>query len=88
MNYKKQAEKLEKLLEEELKTKVPIVTLKDGSLLYKRFIIKKTRDNMYKLSYYKGDLIDTFYLKATAILAAKFYDFQTLDKFNDIKSPL
>lgn len=86
MNFKKQAEKLEKLLEDELKAKAPIVVLSDKSLLYKRFKIKQNKLGLYELNHFSGDNIDIFQLKVTAILAAKFYNSSRFDYFKEIKN--
>jgi hypothetical protein len=86
MNFKKQAHKLEQFLEEEFKNKVPIIVLKDGSVVYKMFKVKKNHTGNWNLSYIHGDAIDTFKMKATAILAAKFYSINKIDIYNNIKN--
>lgn len=86
MNIKKQAQKLEQLLEDELKTKVPLLPLKDGSIVYKTYKIKKDNNNNWNLMHFRGDLVDTFNLKASAILAAKYYNNNQLTNYNHIKN--
>lgn len=86
MNFKKHAEKLEHFLEEEFNKKIPIIILPNKDLLYKRFRIRKAKDNIWEIMHLSGDLIDKFYLKATAVLAAKFYDVSRFDKYNEIKN--
>jgi hypothetical protein len=85
MNFKKQAEKLEKFLEDEFKSKVPIVVLKDGTLVYKTFKIKKVDSGNWVLRNFIGDDIDIFKLKVSAVLAAKFYSNNNLTIYNQIK---
>lgn len=84
MNFKKQAEKLEKFLENEFTKKIPIVVLPNKDLVYKRFKVSK-RKNLWEFRHISGDLIDTFNLKATALLAAKFYDASRFDRYNEVK---
>lgn len=86
MNIKKQAQKLEQLLEDELKTKVPLLPLKDGSIVYKTYKIKKDNNNNWNLTHFKGDLVDTFNLKASAILAAKYHNSNQLTHYNHVKN--
>ena len=86
MNFKKQAEKLERFLEDEFTRKIPIVVLSNKDILYKRFRIHRTKDGQWELKYVTGDSIEKFYLKATALLAAKFYDLCRFDRYNEIKN--
>lgn len=86
MNFKKQAEKLEKFLDDEFSKKVPIVVLPNKDLIYKRFKVHKGKDGSWEFRHLSGDLIDKFYLKVTALLAAKFYDLSRFDRYNEIKN--
>lgn len=86
MNYKKQAEKLERFLEDEFTKKVPIVVLPNKDLIYKRFKIHKNKLGAWEFKHITGDIIDKFNLKATAVLAAKFYDNSRFDRYNEIKN--
>lgn len=85
MNFKKQAEKLERFLENEFTKKIPIVILPNKDLVYKRFKVSK-RKNLWEFRHISGDLIDTFNLKVTALLAAKFYDVSRFDRYNEVKN--
>lgn len=86
MNFKKQADRLEKFLEDEFSSKIPIIVLPNKDLVYKRFKIKKTKQNMWDLNHITGDVIDSFRLKATAVMAAKFYDNCRFDLYNRVKN--
>jgi hypothetical protein len=86
MNFKQQAVKLEKFLEEEFKNKVPLIVLPDNTLVYKRFKIKKNRKGCFDLTHINNDIIDTFKLKATAAIAAKKYHYNRFDLYNNIKN--
>ncbi len=85
MNYKKQAEKLERFLDNEFTNKIPIVVLPNKDLVYKRFKIRQGK-TLWEFRHITGDLIDKFNLKATALLAAKFYDVSRFDKYNEVKN--
>lgn len=85
MNFKKQAEKLESFLENEFTNKIPIVVLPNKDLIYKRFKVGKNK-HRWEFRHISGDLIDTFNLKATALLAAKFYDISKFDRYNEVKN--
>lgn len=86
MNYKKQAKQLETFLEEEFKKKIPLAILPDKSIVYKRYKIKQRNDGNWQLGYIDGDGIDTFRIKTTASLAAKFYDQTNFKRYNEVKS--
>lgn len=86
MNYKKQAEKLERFLEDEFSKKIPIVLLPNNDLVYKRFKIGKNKLGIWEFRHITGDIIDKFHLKATALLAAKFYSVCRFDKYNEVKN--
>ncbi len=84
MNFKTQAEKLESLLEEELK-KIPLVVLSKNTLAYKKYKIKQDNKGMWALFDPHGSIVDKFRIKTTASLAAKFYDQTNIRRFNEIK---
>ncbi len=86
MNFKKQAEKLEHFLEHELKSKLPLLPLKDGSIVYKTYKIKQNQQGSWELMYYRGDKVDSFNLKVSAILGAKFHFSNQLDTYNRVKN--
>lgn len=85
MNIKKHAARLEAYLEEEVKQELPVAILKDGSLGYKQFRIKQSRQGSWTLKRHGGFLIDNFNLKACALMAAKYYSIDALAKYNEIK---
>lgn len=85
MNFKKQAKKLEYYLEEEFKKNAPILELDNGSVIYKTFKIKKNKQEEWDLLSHRGDVIDTFKLKVTAIVAANCYIKNNFKKYSEIK---
>jgi hypothetical protein len=84
MNVKKQAEKLQNFLEEEIK-KIPLLVLADKSIVYKQYKIKQNKLGLWVLRYSTGDIIDYFRIKTTASLAAKFYDRTDIKRYNEVK---
>lgn len=86
MNIKRQAEKLERYLDEEFKHNLPVVQLSDKSLIYKNFKIKQDKTGYWILSRVKGNIIDKFYLKVCALLAAQFYSTNHLNRYNEVKN--
>lgn len=84
MNFKRQAEKLENYLSEEFKKKLPIAVLPNGALVYENFIVKKTKNNQWALYQARGFKIDTFNLKACALMAAKYYSKNRLTDYNEV----
>jgi threonyl-tRNA synthetase len=72
--------------EAELNKSLPITVRKDGSLLYKSFIIKQNNNNNWAI-YHAGskDSIDEFYLKTCALMAAKAYQSTNLNRYFEIK---
>lgn len=85
MNFKKPAEKLEQFLKEELQNKLPLVLLSNGSLVLEKFVIKQTKDNSWSLARIKGDCLDKFNTRSSAIMAAKLYSSNNFVKYSEIK---
>jgi hypothetical protein len=85
MNFKRQANKLELFLKEELDSRPPVAILENGSLAYKDFIIKQNKKEIWCLYRAKGFLIDKFSLKATSLMAAKLYSLNNFSLYNEIK---
>lgn len=86
MNIAKQAERLEKFLEEEFTKKLPIVILPDKSIIYKQFRIKQNKNQIWDLKWARtGDKIDSFHTKTSALLAAKFYISSNHTRYNEVK---
>lgn len=72
--------------EAELNKSLPITVRKDGSLLYKSFVIKQNNNNNWAI-YHAGsnDSIDEFYLKTCALMGAKAYQSTNLNRYFEIK---
>ena len=84
---KKQFEEFETFIKEFFEKKLPITVFNDGSIQYKDFAIVQDKNKNWALYSLKNtsDVIDTFYLKATALLAAKTYQSFNFKKYLQIK---
>lgn len=84
---KQKIEEFESYIKEVFEKKLPIIVLDDGSIQYKDFAIVQDKNKKWALYNLKNasDVIDTFYLKATALLAAKTYQNFNLKKYLQIK---
>lgn len=72
--------------DQELQTTLPISVLPDGSLLYKNLLVKQL-DNTYWGVYNitSKDLINEYFLKSCALLAAKEYNQRQYEKYHSVK---
>jgi hypothetical protein len=72
--------------EAELNKSMPVTVRKDGSLLYKNYVIKQNNNNNWAL-YYNGsnESIDEFYLRTCALMGAKAYQNTDLTRYFEVK---
>jgi hypothetical protein len=88
-NRKLNKQKISELAEqfkEELDRKLPVTVLPDGGIVYKNYVVKKSSTNQWSLYNYKNsELIETFFLKTCALMAAKAYSGTRLERFGEIK---
>jgi hypothetical protein len=72
--------------DQELQTTLPIAVLPDGSLVYKDFLVKQL-DNKYWGVYNitSKDLINEYFLKSCALMAAKEYFHRHYEKYQNVK---
>ena len=85
MNLKHQSKKLEVLFEQEIKHELPVALMPDGSLIFKDFKIKQNKKKTWDITRVNGFRIDTFNLKACALMAAKLYSINRLSTYNEVK---
>jgi hypothetical protein len=85
MNLKHQSKKLEVLFEKEVKQELPVALLPDGSMIFKDFKIKQNKKKTWDITRVNGFQIDTFNLKACALMAAKLYSINRLVTYNEVK---
>ena len=72
--------------EEDLKKSLPISVQPDGSVVYKNYIIRTNKQHNWAI--HKPGVIDplgTFYLKVSALMAARAYDRNDLNRVFDIE---
>lgn len=72
--------------DQELQTTLPISVLPDGSLLYNDFLVKQL-DNTYWGVYntLSKDLVNEYFLKSCALIAAKEYNNRHYEKYQSVK---
>lgn len=85
MNFKKQAKQLEQFLEEELKDKVLLALLPNGSIAYGNFLIRQSKNKEWQLTRANGTYLDTFNTKSSAIIAAKLHGASAFAKYSELK---
>ena len=77
---------LAKELTAELEQKLPLTVLPNGGIVYKQYLVKQTKAGNWAVYNYKDrNLIEQYFLKTCALMAAKAYNNVQLDKFHDIK---
>lgn len=85
MNFKKQAKQLEQFLDDEFKQKVPLALLPNGSIAYGNFLVKQNKKKEWQLSRAGGLPFDSFNIKSSAIMAAKFYSSNNFSRYSELK---
>ena len=72
--------------EAELNKSMPVTVRKDGSLLYKNYVIEQNNNNNWAL-YHAGsnESIDEFYLRTCALMGAKAYQNTDLTRYFEVK---
>ena len=70
----------------ELDSKYPVHVMPNGNIVYKDFVVKKTVHETWGLYNYKTQvLVDHFFLKTCALMAAKAHYHTQIEKFFEIK---
>jgi hypothetical protein len=82
----KQIKELAGQLEQDLKQTIPLAIQPDGSVVYKNFVVRKNARENWDLHYINSDaVIEEYYLKSCALLAARAYSKTDINKFFEIK---
>lgn len=81
---KKKLEEFGNFIQETFDKNLPIDVLDDGSIVYKQYVICQDKNKKWVL-HSNSSFIETFYLKATALLGAKTYNSNNLKQFFIIK---
>jgi hypothetical protein len=70
----------------ELDKKLPITVMPNGGMLYKDYLVKEMKNGNWGVYNYKQkNLIDQFYLKSCALMAAKAHASTNLTVFSEVK---
>lgn len=70
----------------ELDSKLPVHVMPNGDIIYKEYLIRKlSNDNWGIYNRSNKDLIDQFFLKTCALMAAKAYNNTRVERFFEIK---
>jgi hypothetical protein len=85
-NKKRVIKELAEQFTHEFDTQLPVTILPDGSAVYKGYIIKQLANGNWGIYHGKNsDMIEEFFLKTCALLAAKAYNSVQMQNFHDIK---
>ena len=83
---KRAVSELAATFEEDLKKTLPITIHPRGSIAYQDYAIVKNKSGNWSLYNIKNkDLVEEFYLRTTALMAAKAYSHCKLEQFYEIK---
>lgn len=70
----------------ELDAKLPLHVMPNGDIVYKNYVVRKlANENWGVYNKRNKDLIDQFFLKTCALMAAKAYNNTMVEKFFEIK---
>jgi hypothetical protein len=82
----KTIKELAKYFDEELQSSLPITILPNGALGYKNFLVKQLpNSNWGVFNVGNTDLVNQYYLKSCALMAAKFYNHKQVVKCYEVK---
>jgi hypothetical protein len=71
--------------EVDLANTLPISIQPNGDIVYKDYVIKLNKFSNWALHYKSGPIIEQFYLKTCALMAARSYNCLDLNKSNSIR---
>lgn len=73
-------------LDKELSANLPITILPNGSIVYKNYIIKQLANGNWGIyNRLNKDLVEQYFLKSCALMAAKAHSLTKVEKFLEIK---
>jgi hypothetical protein len=83
---KHKVSELAEQFQEELDRKLPVTVLPNGGIVYKNYLIKQSDTKRWDLyDYRNGTLIESFFLKTCALMAAKAYYSTHLERLVEVK---
>lgn len=72
--------------DQELQRTLPISVLPDGSLLYKNFLVRQLENTYWGVfNIVSKELINEYFLKCCALIAAKEYNYRHYEKYQSVK---
>lgn len=83
---KQLVKELAESFDNEFSKQLPVTVLPNGDTVYKSYIVKQNKAGNWAV-YHKThkDLVDQFFLKSCALMAAKAYDSTQLERYFEIK---
>lgn len=85
-NKQKVIKDLAQAFDNDMSKSMPITVLPNGDISYKDYIIKPTPNQTWGIYQYKGqELLNEYYLKSCALMAAKSYSTCRLENYTEIK---
>lgn len=85
MNITQYAAAIEEFVSKELAVNPPITSLSNNIVVVNDLIVKKNKKEMWTLRRLSGPIIDSFYLKSSAIIAASFYSKNNFKSYSSLK---
>jgi len=83
---KKVVKELAEQFDTEMSKALQVTMLPNGDAVYKNYVIKQTKFNTWGVYRYKGsELLDQYFLKSCALMAAKAHSSTQLDRYFEIK---
>lgn len=85
-NKKKVITELAEQLSHDLNSSLPVHIMPNGDIVYKSYILRKLPNQNWGIfNLQNKDLVDQFFLKTCALMAAKAYNAVSLEKYFEIK---
>ena len=82
----KEIKELANAFNDELQAKLPITRMPNGSIVYKDYLVKETKDKNWGIYHIKTrELVEVYFLKTCALMAAKAYSNTRMEKYFEIK---
>lgn len=83
---KKTIKELAGHFDKELQAHLPVTVLSNGTIVYKDYYVKQLKSGNWGLfRIHTKDIIEQYFLKSCALMAAKAYSVTNLDRFFEVK---
>ena len=85
-NKQKLIKELAQQFESEINSSLPVAVLSNGNMIYKDYLVKQLANGNWGIINIKNkDLVEQYFLKTCALMAAKAYSSINMTKFVEIK---